>query len=85
MNEYDIAEISYKNGYEKGYAKGSADAEIALRDIGEWIKPYPPTVKMYRRICSKCGGIAYKIGKGALNYCPSCGRKMRERENTKEE
>lgn len=80
MNDYDLSEICYKNGYEKGYAEGRADAEVSMREIAGWIKPYPPTVKMYRRYCPKCGETAYTIGVETLNYCSCCGRKMRERE-----
>ena len=44
---------------------------------GEWIKPFPTTIKQYTRICSVCKARAYKIGNNTLNFCPHCGADMR--------
>ena len=72
MNERDIAEQAYKNGFEKGYANGYADGEAKLKH-GKW-GPVRGFLGFYTWDvqCSLCGTPQdYKS-----NYCPECGAKM---------
>ena len=65
MNEHDIAEQAYKNGYEDG-------KRDAVKH-GRWIGGYMGLTYIVPK-CSQCG---YGNGAvGAANYCPNCGAKM---------
>ena len=83
MNEHDIAEQAYKNGYEKGKQDAvkhgrwicyESDETYGCHDSKEWYK------------CSECGKAAY--GRCyedewyscpiLSEYCPHCGAKMEE-------
>ena len=62
----------YNNGYENGY-NAALENETA-----HWERPYPTTPKSYTRICSRCKGTAYVIGKYEYPRCPHCGAIMRK-------
>ena len=68
MNEHDIAEQAYKNGYEDG-------KRDAVKH-GRWIeKPY---LLGNTRYCSICGQN-YGMPHGVLKYCPNCGAVMEDK------
>lgn len=77
------------NAYDKGYFDGHADklkeeCEYEIEEVhyAHWERPYPTTPKSYTRICSRCKGTAYVIGKYEYPRCPHCGAFMRK-ENEK--
>ena len=67
---------TYAKGYNHGYKAALHNAEA------HWERPYPTTPKSYTRICSRCKGTAYVIGKYEYPRCPHCGAFMRK-ENEK--
>ena len=68
MNEHDIAEQAYKNGYDKGYEDGKRDAV----KHGRWIETTSPLGLFKKVRCNQCG--CHKDFK--QNYCPNCGARM---------
>lgn len=79
MKSYDIAEQSYKNGYEKGFQAGynKAVEEGQLRtSFWKWAPDGD-------KICAECGMLEPDCLPGACviwphekRYCFYCGRKM---------
>ena len=64
MNEHDMTEQAYKNGYDKGYEDGKRDAVKHGRwEEGCWCS-----------VCHKFSMNAYI--KEYANYCPNCGARM---------
>ena len=64
MNEHDIAEQAYKNGYEQG----KRDAVKHGRWITTAYKPF---------VYSKCSLCGHRVTiDGESNYCPNCGARM---------
>lgn len=64
MNEHDMTEQAYKNGYDRGYEDGKRDA---LKH-GRW---------RFRRnwdffVCSECSCESSNHS----SYCPNCGARM---------
>ena len=74
MDEKDIAETAYKNGYEAGkraavkHGRWIADQVDAFSPLTE--EPYLLDVLQ----CSVCG--EYFDVSEARNYCPNCGARM---------
>ena len=70
MNEHDITEQAYKNGYEAG----KRDA----RKHGRWAKQVEDGMYWYE--CSVCGGEIPRTRHGYYmfsDFCPNCGADMR--------
>ena len=50
MNEHDIAEVAFNNGYEKGYADAMRYATETIRQISQEVKQIKEAVK---NICTQ--------------------------------
>ena len=74
MNEHDIAEQAYKNGYEAG----KRDAVKHGRWIADKVEAFSPLTEEPYLLdvlqCSVCG--EYFDVSEARNYCPNCGARM---------
>lgn len=72
MNQRDITEQAYKNGYAKGYEDGKRDAV----NHGQWEKPdkFGMNHKFNNLgvVCSHCCSWSDNKRK----FCPECGAKM---------
>ena len=76
MNEHDILEQMYNNGYEKGYEDGYRDGKENSVSEAVWII----NPDGYYPYCNHC---YYEPERPSTNkdnrtpYCPNCGFKMR--------
>lgn len=73
MNEHDIAEQAYKNGYSAGYEAGRRS--VGERKHGRWL----PQILLGQRVwdCSECK----TLGSPQWNCCPICCADMRGTED----
>ena len=68
MNEHDIAELSYKNGYDQGYK----DGQQSTIKRGQWLI----NCDGYYPYCSECK--TEPISGIMTDYCPTCGAYMKK-------
>jgi hypothetical protein len=69
MNEHDVSEQAYRNGYSAGYAAGRRSAGESKS--GRWIpRMYDNSYILYH--CSECCAPNAR----ERNYCHNCGAKM---------